>query len=186
MNPNLRRALSGLALVLVVLSAACSNDSNEVSERQAATVPADGNVPDEQRWAFDDGEVSRDEYERGFRQFESCADDRGVRLTTAEVDEQSGLIHYMYPDDEAQAAVVEQCYAKHFVEIDAAFQTTDADVLAASRAEGEQLWQTARACLESNGEDVPSAYDEWDPEVADGLMRYMELSNDGRCPNDED
>ncbi len=177
---------AGLAFAAALACSACGGDPSEESDRDAARVPAADDVPNDQRWAFEDGTVSRDEYERGFRQFESCASDGGVRLTTAGVDEQSGLIHYMYPDDAAQVAAVEQCYARHFVEIDAAFQTTDANVLEASRAEAEQLWAKARACLENNGEDVPTAYDEWDPEVADGMMRYMELSNEGRCPDNED
>lgn len=147
-----------------------------------AFVPEPADVPSEQRWAFEDGEVTEEEYAEGFERFVACAEEQGGIVTHVGTDPETGRIRYMYPADEPTTPVVEDCYQRYWQDIDATFQTTDLEMVAEQQEEAERSYEKMRPCLEANGYEVPP-YDP-DGSHAELIMTYFDLSNAGLCGSD--
>ncbi len=180
----------GLALVL----AACASGNGEEAESlipPEATIAALGDIPEEQRWAFEDGTVTVEEYQKGFDAFRSCVEEQGQRLVGVSIDPTTGLIEYGIPasgpdvprQEDPLQITAEECYLRWFQEIDATYQTMTPAVLEAALEEDRRrLDRDMRPCLQANGIEVGDVSELGRQALDRFSLRYVELFENGACP----
>lgn len=140
----MRLRASGLVIAATVLAAmtSCSPASSVSQGSSSLLSNEDVQISDEQRAALEDNEVTREEYEAGFRRFQGCMDSKGYPLE--EPTEVNEVYTFNFPA-EAQDTAYLDCYPLEFQYVDAGWQTRP-DVL-----EKSETSRMVKACLEHLG-----------------------------------
>lgn len=181
------RGAALLGTVVLVVGSACTQGDGDTSvspdfpTSEPIVVSTEG-VAEAQHWALEDGEVTRVEYEQGFEDFAGCAEKEGVPLNRMGTDPATGLIRYNYSAEPVDAAVAERCYREFWSEIDAVFQTTDPETVAAVLEDQLRFFETEiRPCLEANGYEGPEVVDPNSTETGAAVDQWAVLMGEGRC-----
>ncbi len=141
---RLRHAIALVgAAVLVLATAGCAAPTPAVPSPSPSPTPRFSLSP-EQREAVDDGMITRDEYDAGFRRYEACMAQLGFALV--DVREEFQVITYSITDEAVVSGADEECYNAEFVRIDSAWQVRVED-------QGEEAQQLG-LCLSNAGLDA--------------------------------
>lgn len=184
-----RRGRYRLGLVILVAAAACGGDGDDdaLATSVSARVTGLDGIPAEQRPAFEDGVVDVQEYTAAFARFEGCANRREPTLVDISTDPATGLIRYgtlgeltvSGPDNGTE---LDRCYRTHFMETEAAWQTTDPAVVAQGNDESLATFRRdLQPCLEQNGYEVPDDLESGTQIFGDLTAQAIQLINDGVC-----
>ncbi len=132
-----------------------------------------------------DGELTSEEYEAAFNAFMVCANDGGARVEIRRVDPELGQILYSTWNEGKEIA--DECYWRHFADVDRWFQTTNPVLLAQEAERNRERWQTSvLPCLTRFGVEVPAHLDGTEltrdnPEALPFHRQYQEHLLAGTC-----
>ncbi len=114
--------VAGLLLGAVVVGAlsACSSPAGRDATQHGADT---AHMSASEAAAMADGKVSADEYQAGFRRYQSCMKKAGWNVTIS--DDSGYLIHYAFPAAGEQSDA--RCYAREFGALDDAWQAENVD-----------------------------------------------------------
>ena len=150
--------------VVLLATTACSNGSADASRSV-------DDVPESQRSALADGEVTVSELEAGFDRVVRCMEARGVDLIGSSLTVEAGVVRTEigYDNGAANEAVEDDCKEEHFVDMYSAYAVANAP----SPDEQRDFAQRVVACAEQEGVDVsrysageaPSAIQTQHPDV---------------------
>ncbi|MFT4233173.1 MAG: hypothetical protein QM606_10420 [Leucobacter sp.] len=133
-----------IAAIILAAMTSCSQDSSHSLESHSLAPSADVEISPEQRKALDDNEVTREEYEAGFRRFQGCMEEAGYPVSDPAL--VNDVYSYSFPDD-ARETAYSKCYPFEFQYVDAGWQLRP-EVL-----ENSEESKLIKACLESLGMD---------------------------------
>lgn len=113
----------GAGLLAATLAfAGCASDSSGSS---ASSETEDLLMSDAQRSALSDNEVTRDEYDAGFRRYQSCMTAAGYALVN--VTEEYEVITFGVPAPAVESGDDDQCYTQEFSQVDTMWQLSVED-----------------------------------------------------------
>lgn len=179
-----RLAAAGV-LVLVCALAGCSSGEDDsgatgpsaaASAAQAAARAA--GADDEQIAAFDDGEITFEEYEDALGRAFTCMRDAGATVDVSSAAVRQGVtqIGYRVSGSGDSTRLAEECYEHLARYVDEHWQVSSPDAVEFDRRRAEALLPTLRDCLTSRGVDWSSDETFYDLLVKDDVPSDAETA----------
>lgn len=109
-------------LAVSLLLAGCASDKMESS---TLSTPEEVVISEAQRLALSDNEVTRDEYDAGFRRYQACMTSAGHALVN--VAEEYEVITFGVPAVAVESGDDDQCYTLEFSQVDTMWQLSVED-----------------------------------------------------------
>jgi hypothetical protein len=134
-------------LALPLFLSACATTASE--ESTAPSTISSTKSSAEQSAALEDSVVSREEYDEGFRRYQSCLSTAGYELV--DVKEEYQVITFGIPASAVDSGVDADCYDKEFAQVDSTWQLSVEDQGKYATIFGQCL---ADAGLDSGGTKV--------------------------------
>ncbi|ACZ23252.1 hypothetical protein Sked_33570 [Sanguibacter keddieii DSM 10542] len=111
-----------LLIALLLLTTSCSSTSPDTGPDGRTAEPERSAA---QTRAVETGEVTADDYEQAFREFQACMADGGYEVSDSGMT--GNVYDYSFPQAATGAGVYEPCYEYHFSEIDLVWQLANED-----------------------------------------------------------
>ncbi|HQZ37138.1 MAG TPA: hypothetical protein PK020_22120 [Ilumatobacteraceae bacterium] len=181
---------SRLCVVVVLLLAACTDGSvrsTTASTGPGVDLPSSADIPEGQREALADGQVTVQEYRSAFDEWTQCAAKDGGVVAPYNEDPATGLILYSTgspigaPDQPDLSSPEGRCYAQTFSWIDLVFQSSPA-VLEHIKQQNLEVYRSEqRPCLLKNDIDAPEDVEIGSAEYGQLLQTFVDLTKRGKC-----
>lgn len=166
----MKKQVFAIAIVISALALVSCSDSNSDPKTLSTLGQDELNLSEGQRMALADDEVTREEYDAGFRRYQACMEGLGYSLGS--VKEVDGVLQYSVPvvsEDEGGSA----CYEREFSLIDQAWQTRP-EILEQSESS-----RIIKACLVDNGVDPAGSHAERLEQISANGINPMTCADGG-------